>query len=78
MASDLTTTQVAARLGVGKSTVNLWCTQGRFKNARLEVHPRGDYWLIPEADLVNFVKPKMGRPPKARKDTGSTDSEKAA
>jgi excisionase family DNA binding protein len=62
MNTELTTSQAAERLGVGKSTVNLWCRQGRFPNARSEDTPRGPVWLIPESDLENFSPPKMGRP----------------
>jgi excisionase family DNA binding protein len=64
MNSELTAAQVAERLGVGRSTVNLWCRQGRFPGARFEGSPVGDYWLIPESDLKGFVKPKRGRTPK--------------
>jgi excisionase family DNA binding protein len=60
----LTTSEVAARLGVGKSTVNLWCNQGKFPNAESVEESRGPVWLIPESDLNGFVKPKAGRPPK--------------
>ena len=64
--SELTSTQVAERLEVAPATVRLWCSQGKFKHARLVEHPRGDYWVIPESDLVGFEKPKMGRPPKPK------------
>lgn len=63
--NKLTTSEVAKRLGVGKSTVNLWCNQGRFPHAESIEESRGPVWLIPEGDLENFVKPKPGRPPKA-------------
>jgi excisionase family DNA binding protein len=66
MSSELTAAQVAERLNVGRSTVNLWCRQGRFPGARVEESPVGDYWLIPESDLKNFEKPELGRPPKAK------------
>ena len=64
--TELSTSEVAHQLKVGKSTVNLWCQQGRFKNARLVEHPRGNYWTIPASDLIGFEKPKMGRPPKTK------------
>ena len=60
--AELTTTQVAERLKVAAVTVRMWCAQGKFKNARLVEHPRGDYWVIPESDLKDFEPPKMGRP----------------
>ncbi len=63
--SELTTSQAAERLGVGASTVRLWCTQGRFPNARAETTPRGGVWLIPESDLKDFQPPKRGRTPKS-------------
>jgi excisionase family DNA binding protein len=68
MNAELTTAQAAERLGVGKSTVNLWCRQGRFPNARSEETHRGPVWLIPESDLKDFEPPKMGRPTKAPAD----------
>lgn len=58
----LTTSQVAERLKLGQSTVNLWCRRGRFPNAERVETPQGGYWLIPESDLDNFEPPKMGRP----------------
>ena len=61
---DLTTAQVAERLGIAKPTVTLWCRQGRFPNARHEETPFGSYWLIPASDLRDVEKPKPGRPPK--------------
>ena len=68
--------EVADRLGVGRSTVNLWCRQGRFPNARLEDTPLGSYWVIPESDLDGFQPPKQGRPPKAKANSGSKAGKK--
>jgi len=64
--SNLTTTQAAERLNVGKSTVNLWCRQGRFPNAYAVEEARGSVWYIPESDVANFTPPPMGRPRKAQ------------
>ncbi len=64
--AELTTTQAADRLGVGKSTVNLWCRQGRFPNAYAKEEARGAVWYIPESDLKGFSPPAMGRPPKPK------------
>lgn len=66
MNGDLTVAQVAERLDVGRSTVNLWCRQGRFPGARVEDSPVGTYWLIPESDLKDFSPPKRGRVPKPK------------
>jgi Helix-turn-helix domain len=60
----LTTSQVAARLGVGRSTVNLWCRQGKFPNAEARQEVIGSVWYVPASDLESFTPPKMGRPPK--------------
>jgi excisionase family DNA binding protein len=65
MSNELTAAKVAERLGVGRSTVNLWCRQGRFPSARLEDSPLGSYWVIPESDLKDFELPKRGRTPKS-------------
>jgi excisionase family DNA binding protein len=62
----LTTSQVAERLGVGRSTVNLWCRQGKFPNAEARAEVIGNVWYVPAKDLENFVSPKMGRPAKPK------------
>ena len=69
---ELTTSEAAARLEADARLVRLWCQQGRFRNARLVEHPRGDYWVIPESALVGFEKPKMGRPPKPKEEKAET------
>ena len=61
----LTTSQVAERLGVGRSTVNLWCRQGKFPNAEARQEVIGNVWYVPESDLETFQPPKMGRPAKS-------------
>lgn len=58
---DLTTKEVAEKLKVKQVTVRAWCDKGLFKSARKETSPRGDYWLIPEAELKGFQKPARGR-----------------
>jgi hypothetical protein len=63
---EMTTRQTAERLEESDRLIRLWCQQGRFPNAHLEKHPRGDYWLIPESDLDGFVKPKPGPVPKPK------------
>lgn len=63
-AEMLTTSQVAERLGVGRSTVNLWCRQGKFPNAEARPEVIGNVWYVPASDLENFTPPKMGRPAK--------------
>ncbi len=65
MDKELTAAQVAERLDVGRSTVNLWCRQGKFPGARVEASPVGDYWMIPEKDVRDFQPPTKGRPPKS-------------
>ncbi len=64
--AELTTKQVAERLGVAAVTVRQWCSEGRFKGARLADSPRGSYWAVPESALVNFQKPTIGRPAKPK------------
>jgi hypothetical protein len=69
---ELTTSEAAARLGESDRLVRLWCKQGRFPNARLVSHPRGDYWTIPASDLKSFVKPKPGPVPKLKSNGSAT------
>ncbi|MET0646724.1 MAG: helix-turn-helix domain-containing protein [Pyrinomonadaceae bacterium] len=66
MREELTAAEAAERLQVGRSTVNLWCRQGRLPGARREDSPVGSYWLIPVAALKTFVKPKRGPVPKVK------------
>ncbi|HEX8139719.1 MAG TPA: helix-turn-helix domain-containing protein [Pyrinomonadaceae bacterium] len=63
----LTTMEVAEHLNAARSTVNLWCRQGKFPNAEWVKIPmaQGGYWLVPESDLKNFTRPKLGRRKKA-------------
>lgn len=75
---ELTTSEAAARLGESDRLVRLWCQQGRFPNARLVEHPRGDYWTIPARDLEGFVKPKPGPKPKAAGNGAKAASKKKA
>lgn len=63
---ELTTAQVAERLGVSAVTARLWCRRGLFPNAYEQQTPRGAVWMIPESDLKGFESPKKtGRPRKA-------------
>jgi hypothetical protein len=78
MGNELSTSQVAGRLGVSAITVRLWCRRGLFKNARELETPRGPVWMIPEGDLVGFRQPKMGRPKKLATPLVEDSKEKAA
>jgi predicted site-specific integrase-resolvase len=62
---ELTTSQVAERLGVSAVTARWWCRRGLFPNAYEQQTPRGAIWMIPENDLKGFKPPKKtGRPRK--------------
>ena len=71
MKERLATRQAAQRRGESNRLVRLWCQKGRFPGARLVGHPRTDYWLIPVRDLKDFVKPKPGPAPQAKRDKAS-------
>lgn len=74
---DLTTADVARRLGVSPITVRLWCRRGLFKNAYEREESRGSVWIIPEKDLDGFEPPKRtGRPPKAKANAAPKAEEK--
>ena len=62
-AKILTVKQAAERLESSRSTIRLWCQQGKFPNAKKIVTPVGEHWEIPEGDL-NGVEIRMGRPRK--------------
>ena len=60
----LTSKQVAKILDCAVSTVNLYCRDGRFPNAKKITQPTGsEYWLIPESDFKG-LEIKNGRPKK--------------
>ena len=66
----LTVGQVAERFDVATATVTSWCRRGLFPNAIQG--PRtgpGRIWLIPEADLDGFERPKVGYPKGRPRDT---------
>ncbi len=61
----LTVKEVAEKTGIAVSTVNLYCRNGKFPNAKREESPIGMFWLIPETDLPLAPKRERGRPLKA-------------
>lgn len=79
MKGDLTTADVAGRLGVSPITARLWCRRGLFPNAYELQTPRGPVWMIPERDLQDFEPPKKtGRPPKVKADKSSGSNGRVA
>ena len=59
---ELTTKDLAKLYKVAEVTVRVWCQKGHFPNARQEETPFGSYWLIPQKDVDQFKRPKVGRP----------------
>lgn len=78
MVKELSTSEVAGRLGVSAITVRLWCRRRLFKNARELPTPRGPVWVIPITDLEGFKAPKLGRPKKGSAPAADEPEEKAA
>ena len=78
MSDELTAAQAAERLRVGRSTVNLWCRQGKFPGAKRKDSPVGPYWTIPLQDLRGFTPPPRGRTPKAKAEQAEAKPAKAA
>jgi predicted ArsR family transcriptional regulator len=73
---DLTTAQVAERMGVSVHAVRFWIKRGLLPNAYELAETRGSVWMIPAGDLKSFTPPKKtGRPPKAK---GNGATKKAA
>lgn len=64
---DLTAPEAAEQLGVGDSTMTLWCRQGRLPGAYQQETPRGNVWRIPESALDDFERPKRGKPAKSER-----------
>jgi hypothetical protein len=72
--TDLTTGQVAERMGVSVHAVRFWIKRGLLPHAYERPESRGAVWMIPESDLEGFAPPKKtGRPPKPK---GSGSGEK--
>jgi len=71
MAKELTTREVAERLGVPQGTIRVWLLEDppRFPNARRveTLVGRRQVWLIPVSDLRGFKVRPRGRPPKPKK-----------
>jgi hypothetical protein len=66
----LTVKEAAAQIGAAQISVRIWAKEGRFRGARKESTPFGDFWVIPETALEGFVNPGRGRPPKPKTDKG--------
>jgi hypothetical protein len=66
---ELTTREVAERLGVAQSSVRVWLNYEpeRFPNARQVKTLAGhSVWLIPVSDLKGFARRQRGRPAKPK------------
>lgn len=44
-----TSTEVAERLGIARSTINMWCRKGRFTGAHHLFGSKMFGWIIPES-----------------------------
>lgn len=63
----LTVKEVAEHFEVQKQVVSKWVQNGLFPNAELETIPGfGSLWKIPESDLVDFDRPRRGKPRKEK------------
>lgn len=78
MVKELSTSEVAGRLGVSAITVRLWCRRRLFKNACELPTPRGPVWVIPITDLEGFEAPKLGRPKKKSSAPAANEPEEKA
>ncbi len=59
---EIVAKEKAAGRKCGKNTVQRWIYDGRFPHA-YQIDPGGSgVWLVPEADYVNFQRPRRGRP----------------
>jgi hypothetical protein len=65
----LTVRQVSEITGANMSSIRVWLNNPeerakRFPGAKKEDSPRGEYWLIPEADIQGYANLGRGRPQK--------------
>jgi len=63
--------QAAEIMDVSVTSLRIWLANDeerakRFPNARKENSPIGEYWLIPESEIVGYKNPGRGRPPKPK------------
>jgi hypothetical protein len=72
----LTVADVAERFDVAERTARGWCDRGLFPHAvQGPKTGRGAIWLIPESDLENFERPKVGYPKGRPRDLDAGDSD---
>lgn len=57
-------------INVAYSTIAYWVRTGKFRDAVQENTPRGAVWYIPKSSIDSFEQPGMGRPSKAKFETG--------
>jgi hypothetical protein len=72
----LTARQLAERYKVAPSTARAWFLNGLVPGAYLKETELGSYWVVPENDLKDFVKPTAGRPPKPKTNKNSKTNKK--
>lgn len=60
MEQALKISEIAKKFKKDRTTVLRWIERGLFPNAEILENPLGNYWVIPESDLKNFVIPKRG------------------
>ncbi len=60
----LTIVELAKYYNRDRSTILRWIERELFPNAERIESPLGNYWLVPESDLKEFIEPKAGRPKK--------------
>lgn len=73
----LTVKEAAERVGASAISVRIWASRGRFKGAKKEVSPIGEYWMIPESALLGFEMGRAGRPQKPLAELKSKPRRKA-
>lgn len=61
---QLTTAEVAERLGVRPVTVRVWCERGLVPGATREGSGNRAVWRIPEESVAHIQRPRVGRPRK--------------
>ena len=62
----LTVPKIAKLFSRDRTSVLRWIKNRKFPNAELIKSPIGEYWVVPESDLNNFIPPKPGPVPKQK------------
>lgn len=66
MVNELTIAEIAEKENIDRSTVLKRIQRNLYPNARRVKSPVGEYWVIPDSDLINVSPDSLKPGPKAK------------